>query len=190
VSCLETLINVEESAGDDEFGNFDIFRLFETWRESLKHSQTLDESFISSSGSVSDYRSETPGAIRFACALRIGGRVAVNIYSEKGILIVTEFGDVDADISVDIALINGLVRGNIRGRSSVQLGATARVIGNIDTPSLTIEEGAIFEGHASSKSDPYPAGIDDLNSSTAPAFSEPDLTEADHKEEAVAAAAG
>jgi len=191
VSYLEIQIDTAESAGGDEFADLDIRASFEAWLESLRHFQTLDETFISSSSSVSDYGTDTAGAIRFASALRIGGRVAVNIYSERGILVVTEFAHVDADISVDIAVINGLVRGNIRGKSGVQLGAKARVIGNIDTPSLTIAEGAIFEGRASSISDPGPAGIDDLDSSMTEAFSDPDLTAAENsEEEAIAVAVG
>jgi cytoskeletal protein CcmA (bactofilin family) len=40
------------------------------------------------------------------------------------------------------------VVGNIRAKSSVELHQPARVRGNIETPSLMIDKGVIFEGQA------------------------------------------
>ena len=40
----------------------------------------------------------------------------------------------------------GVVHGNIRARSSVEVHAPARVVGNIHSPSLFIDRGVAFEG--------------------------------------------
>ncbi|MGH9966696.1 MAG: bactofilin family protein [Pyrinomonadaceae bacterium] len=52
----------------------------------------------------------------------------------------------EADIEVGVALINGCVNGNIRASQRVVLQSQARVEGNIDTPLLSISDGAVFEG--------------------------------------------
>jgi cytoskeletal protein CcmA (bactofilin family) len=50
---------------------------------------------------------------------------------------------------VSSATIGGAVNGDIVATEKVELGRTARVIGNIQTPRLMIEDGAIFEGSCS-----------------------------------------
>jgi cytoskeletal protein CcmA (bactofilin family) len=177
MSCLEALIDLEKSRLEksvrrDEFETLDLNRAFELWLTSLAACPSLDRSFSSSSSSVSDDCFQRPGEIRFADTLRIDGRVTANVCSEKGMLIVSEGGDVDADISVDVALIQGLVRGRIKAKS-VKLAATAQVIGSIDAPSLTIEAGAVFEGYATSASASLRAEIDKVES-LRPAFPEAD----------------
>jgi cytoskeletal protein CcmA (bactofilin family) len=43
-------------------------------------------------------------------------------------------------------MINGTVNGDIITSERLELGRTARVMGSIQTPRLTIEDGAILEG--------------------------------------------
>ena len=45
-----------------------------------------------------------------------------------------------------VAQVNGTVNGDISATERIQLGRTARVVGNIATPKLIIEDGALFEG--------------------------------------------
>jgi len=51
-----------------------------------------------------------------------------------------------AVIFVATAIVDGLLRGDIRATERVELGSQARVIGNIETPALAIQPGAMFEG--------------------------------------------
>jgi len=53
---------------------------------------------------------------------------------------------VDANVSVGVATINGVVNGDVIASEKIHLGRTARVMGNVATPRLVIEEGALFEG--------------------------------------------
>jgi cytoskeletal protein CcmA (bactofilin family) len=64
-------------------------------------------------------------------------------------LIVGTGGQLDANITVAAAVIHGIVNGDVVATERVELGRTAKVIGNIQTPSLSIEQGAIFEGNCS-----------------------------------------
>lgn len=86
------------------------------------------------------------GEAIFKGMLRIDGHLTGRIGSEKGTLIVSSGGRVDADIEVATARINGIVNGDINASERLELGRTAVVHGNIQAPVLVIEQGAIFEG--------------------------------------------
>jgi cytoskeletal protein CcmA (bactofilin family) len=64
-------------------------------------------------------------------------------------LIIGSTGQVDANINVAAAMINGMVNGDIIAGEKIELGRTARVVGNIQTPRLIISDGAILEGSCS-----------------------------------------
>lgn len=89
------------------------------------------------------------GETNFQAMLRVDGHLTGRVSSESGTLIVGSTGRVDANILVAAAMINGTINGDIIASEKVELGRTARVIGNIQAPRLTIEDGAIFEGSCS-----------------------------------------
>jgi cytoskeletal protein CcmA (bactofilin family) len=47
---------------------------------------------------------------------------------------------------VGTIVINGEVRGNVRAKTGVEIRHPGRLIGNVEAPSLIIEQGVIFEG--------------------------------------------
>ena len=87
------------------------------------------------------------GEANFRGMLRVDGRLNGRISSEKGTLIVSAGGHVEADITVATAKINGTVNGDIVASERIEFGRTAKVHGNISTPALVIEQGAVFEGN-------------------------------------------
>ena len=89
------------------------------------------------------------GETSFQAMLRVDGHLMGTVTSENGTLIVGTQGQVDANMAVSAAMINGNVNGDILATERIQLGRTARVVGNIQTPKLIIEDGAIFEGSCS-----------------------------------------
>jgi cytoskeletal protein CcmA (bactofilin family) len=97
------------------------------------------------------------GDAEFKGMLRIDGRFTGRVRSEKGSLIVSAGGVVEANIEVASAKINGTVRGDIIATGRVEFGRSARVYGNIQTPALVIEDGAIFEGSCRMQTQPEPA---------------------------------
>ena len=89
------------------------------------------------------------GETNFQAMLRVDGHLTGRVSSESGTLIVGSTGRVDANILVAAAMINGTVNGDIIALEKIELGRTARVLGNIQSPRLVIEDGAIFEGGCS-----------------------------------------
>jgi cytoskeletal protein CcmA (bactofilin family) len=89
---------------------------------------------------------EFSGEMGFKGMLRVDGHLSGRISSQDGTLILSTGGRIDADIEVAVALINGTVNGDIIATKRIEISRVARVTGNIQTPLLTIEEGAIFEG--------------------------------------------
>src|SRR4030095_2858306 len=77
---------------------------------------------------------------------RVDGGFSGKINSSGGTLIVGSGGQVDANIEVSVAQIHGVVTGDIVASDRVELGRAAKLTGNITTPSLVIEQGAVFEG--------------------------------------------
>src|SRR5438105_1970387 len=86
------------------------------------------------------------GEASFKSLLRIDGRFSGRINSATGTLIVGSGGQVDANIEVSVATIHGVVNGDIIAGQRIELGRAAKLSGNITTPSLMIEQGAVFEG--------------------------------------------
>ncbi len=86
------------------------------------------------------------GEASFKSMLRVDGRFSGRISSAGGALIVGAGGQVDANIEVAVATIHGVVNGDIIASDRIELGRAAKLNGNIQTPSLMIEQGAIFEG--------------------------------------------
>lgn len=89
------------------------------------------------------------GETEFQAMLRVDGHLIGTVASATGTLIVGTNGQVDANVSVAAAMINGTVNGDIVATEKLQLGRTARVMGNIQSPKLIVEEGAILEGSCS-----------------------------------------
>jgi cytoskeletal protein CcmA (bactofilin family) len=86
------------------------------------------------------------GETSFQAMLRVDGHLTGKVNSEKGTLIIGTDGQVDADIEVMSAVVNGTVNGDITVSEKIELGRAAKVVGNITSPQLVIEPGAIFEG--------------------------------------------
>ena len=86
------------------------------------------------------------GESSFKSLLRVDGRFSGRINSTTGTLIVGAGGQVDANIEVSVCTIHGVVNGDIIAGQRIELGRAAKLNGNITTPSLVIEQGAVFEG--------------------------------------------
>ena len=86
------------------------------------------------------------GEASFKSLLRIDGRFSGRINSATGTLIVGSGGQVDANVEVSIATIHGVVNGDVIAGQRIELGRAGKLNGNIQTPSLMIEQGGIFEG--------------------------------------------
>ncbi len=86
------------------------------------------------------------GEATFKAMLRVDGHLSGKVSSSSGTLIIGANGKVDANIEVAVAVIHGTVNGDIIATQRLEMGRAAKVNGNIQTPSLVIEQGGIFEG--------------------------------------------
>ena len=86
------------------------------------------------------------GEASFKSLLRIDGHFSGRVTSPTGTLIVGSGGQVDANIEVAVAQIQGSVNGDIIANQRIELGRAGKLNGNIQTPSLVIEQGGVFEG--------------------------------------------
>ena len=89
---------------------------------------------------------EFEGKLSFSGAVRIDGRFKGEILTE-GSLVVGETALLECDIQTAHISISGEVRGNIDAQNRIEIHAPGRVFGNISAPTITIDEGVIFEGN-------------------------------------------
>lgn len=78
--------------------------------------------------------------------LRINGKFEGKL-NTKGILMVGERADIAADILGEYITIAGKVSGNIKAGKELKVISPARIVGDIETPVLSIAEGATINGN-------------------------------------------
>ena len=86
------------------------------------------------------------GEMEFEDTMRIDGKFNGKIMS-KNELIVGESAHIEGDIHVGSVAISGTVIGKIVAEQRVEIHRNGKVFSDIETPSLVIEEGAIFQGN-------------------------------------------
>lgn len=89
---------------------------------------------------------EVNGDVVFADQLHIYGKVTGKLASKSGTLVVGETGDLDAQVDVGVCVIHGTFKGNVTARTKLEIKRTGRVTGDVVTPVLLVEEGAVFNG--------------------------------------------
>jgi cytoskeletal protein CcmA (bactofilin family) len=196
---------LNQSFTSAEFADFlpDTSHYFEAWLENVKPSLEPNKNHIPPrelrvANAPAPVESRIEGAFEgtFEGLLRVDGYVTGFLRSLTGTLIIGESGEVESDIIVATAIIDGLLRGNIRATERVELGSHARVFGNIESPALSIQPGAVFEGQCHFLPSPYQADGEDngRRRSGASTFSGPssaDSQDANEEEaEPLAVAAG
>jgi cytoskeletal protein CcmA (bactofilin family) len=86
------------------------------------------------------------GEVTFKWSLRIDGSFCGQINSQDGTLVVSTGAKISAAvINVAVAKINGTVEGEVHANELV-LGRTANLTGDVSVRSLSMEEGAVFNG--------------------------------------------
>ena len=89
--------------------------------------------------------SEFEGKLTFEGTVRIDGKFNGTIVTND-VLVIGEGAKVSAEINAGTVIVHGEVGGNVKAKTAVELHHPARMKGNIETPSLMIEKGVVFEG--------------------------------------------
>lgn len=95
-----------------------------------------------------DNGSHLEGELRFETSFRIDGKFTGSVVSD-GDLVVGEGGEIEGELSVGRIFVSGTIRGTIRASRRVQIAPSGKVFADLETPSLEIEDGALFEGRCS-----------------------------------------
>jgi cytoskeletal protein CcmA (bactofilin family) len=82
--------------------------------------------------------------------LRIDGRIKGRIVCDETVSIGAT-GDVEADVDAKMVIVAGTVVGNIRTSEKIEMQAKAKVLGDVSTKNIVIEQGAIFHGSCQMK---------------------------------------
>jgi cytoskeletal protein CcmA (bactofilin family) len=89
--------------------------------------------------------SEFEGKLTFEGQVRIDGKFQGQIVT-KDVLVIGDGARVQAEIQAGTVIINGTVEGNVRATTLIELKQPGRIKGNLETPSLSMDRGVIFEG--------------------------------------------
>ena len=94
---------------------------------------------------------EFEGKLSFRGAVRIDGHFKGEILT-KGTLIVGESAVMESEIRVSHIIISGEIRGNIIANDRIEIHAPGKVFGNIQAPTVILEEGVVFDGNCKMQS--------------------------------------
>jgi cytoskeletal protein CcmA (bactofilin family) len=89
------------------------------------------------------------GDVQFGGGFHLDGQVTGNVRAEAGVtsvLSVSEHGCIEGSVEVPHVVLNGTVKGDIIARERVELGAKARVNGNVYYGVIEMAMGAQING--------------------------------------------
>lgn len=115
---------------------------------------------------------EIKGTIKFKTSVMLKGVFDGEIFSE-GLLVVGPTAKVTAAINTKTLISHGMITGNVVANEQVVLKATSTHNGDIQSPFVVIENGAVFNG----------ACVMERTKSAASATSIPIVTESDNPQE-------
>ena len=135
---------------------------FEAWLAELKPARESPKNLAPQAPVVE----AAPAAVefRFEGILRVDGYAKGPLHSLTGTLILSEAAELESDIFVATAIIDGCLRGDIHATERVELLSHARVIGNIESPAVAIQPGAVFDGECHFLPAPFKSAGGDANS--------------------------
>jgi cytoskeletal protein CcmA (bactofilin family) len=89
---------------------------------------------------------EYEGRLTFSGTVRLDGHFKGEI-SAVGTLIVGEGATVEADIHISHIIVSGEIHGNIIADNRIEIHPPGKAFGDIQAPTVVIDEGGIFEGN-------------------------------------------
>lgn len=105
-----------------------------------------------------DRGSHLEGELRFETSFRIDGRVTGRVASPGGSLIVGDGGEIEGEVEVGRLFVSGVLRGTVSASARIQIAPGGKVYADLSTPSLVIEDGAVFEGRCAMTGEPRGTG--------------------------------
>ena len=86
------------------------------------------------------------GTLSFEGTVRIDGKFEGRV-NTSDTLVVGETGDLEADIEAGIVICRGKMRGTIVASKKIEMHPSSKIVGDVQTPALSIELGAMLDGN-------------------------------------------
>ena len=86
------------------------------------------------------------GALSFEGTVRIDGKFDGQV-NTNDTLVIGETGDMKADVNVGTLVCKGKLNGAVVASKKIEMHPASKITGNIQTPALSIELGAVLDGH-------------------------------------------
>ena len=86
------------------------------------------------------------GTLNFEGTVRIDGKFE-GVVSTKDTLVIGETGDMQADVEVGTLICKGNLRGTVVASKKIEMHPASKITGNVQTPAVSIELGAVLDGH-------------------------------------------
>ena len=96
------------------------------------------------------------GVLKFEGAIRIDGLFKGRIEAPRGTLVVGETARLESNIHVANVIISGEVRGDIKAVRKIDINVPGRVFGNIQAPTVVVQEGVVFAGNCQTRAPAAP----------------------------------
>ena len=88
------------------------------------------------------------GTLRFEGTVRIDGKFEGQV-NTKDTLVIGETGDVQANIDVGTLVCKGKLKGAVVASNKIHMHPVSKITGDVQTPALSLELGAVIDGHIS-----------------------------------------
>jgi cytoskeletal protein CcmA (bactofilin family) len=102
------------------------------------------------------------GVVHFHSTVQLDSSIEGEIHA-KGMLVIGENAVIRGTIIAETVVSRGKIQGNVTASSKIQLLKPAVLLGDISSPSFSLEEGAFFKGSIDMGSHPV---VDELQQST------------------------
>ena len=86
------------------------------------------------------------GTLSFDGIVRIDGKFEGKIKT-KDTLVVSETGEIIADVEVGVLVCKGKLQGTVLATEKIEMHPESTILGDVKTPAVRIELGAILDGH-------------------------------------------
>ena len=86
------------------------------------------------------------GTLSFEGTVRVDGKFEGQV-STSDTLIIGETGDISADIKAGTVICKGRMKGTILASKKIEMHPASQITGNVQTPALNIELGAVLDGN-------------------------------------------
>ena len=86
------------------------------------------------------------GTLSFDGTVRVDGKFEGQV-NTNDTFVVGETGEINADVEAGTIICKGLMRGTIIATNKVEMHPSSRIVGNVQTPAIKIDLGAVLDGN-------------------------------------------